>query len=208
MKVFIGVPVYAQVPIQHVSCLGKIMGKPPVNCCFQHVSGDGICRTRNRITSAFLQTECTDLLMLDSDLIWSPDDVRRICEHDLDVVGGLYPLKKPGNPSWVMNDLPGEKPDAQGLLKVRFIGTGFLRIRRSVFQEVRAHFGEDFSYRDDDTGEESYDYWPFGVHKPTRRHLSEDWYFCQRWLEMGKTVWADTHILLQHIGSCIYPIQP
>ena len=40
-----------------------------------------------------------------------------------------------------------------------------------------------------------------------RRYLSEDWYFCQRWLDLGGDVLVDTRIILQHIGTAIFPLQ-
>ena len=41
----------------------------------------------------------------------------------------------------------------------------------------------------------------------TRRYLSEDWMFCQRWLDIGGKVYGDAGIVLKHIGSAVYPLQ-
>ena len=32
------------------------------------------------------------------------------------------------------------------------------------------------------------------------RSLSEDWTFCRRWQALGGDIWADSRVLLNHIG--------
>ena len=50
-------------------------------------------RARNVLTKNFLESDCTHLLFVDSDIAFLPRDVQRIISHDEDVVGGIYPLK-------------------------------------------------------------------------------------------------------------------
>lgn len=38
------------------------------------------------------------------------------------------------------------------------------------------------------------------------RYLSEDWFFCQRWNELGGEVFGDCQVILRHIGTSIFPL--
>ena len=38
------------------------------------------------------------------------------------------------------------------------------------------------------------------------RFLTEDWFFCQRWLELGGQVFADTRVVLRHAGRAVWPL--
>jgi hypothetical protein len=96
------------------------------------------------------------------------------------------------------------------LQPLKFIGTGFLCIERSVFERMiekypEIKFREDYGRR-----EISYDLWPMGVYhaKPgdEGRYLSEDWYFCQRWLDMGGEIFGHTHVMLRHLGPVLFPL--
>ncbi len=39
------------------------------------------------------------------------------------------------------------------------------------------------------------------------RYLSEDWFFCQRWLDLGGEVWADCCVAVRHIGPVVFPLE-
>jgi hypothetical protein len=41
---------------------------------------------------------------------------------------------------------------------------------------------------------------------PFRKMLSEDWSFAERWRNIGGKIWADTSIVLKHIGRCDYSL--
>lgn len=214
MKLFIGLPVYNQMHSETVQCLNRIMIDPP---CSFHVGmniGDSlVSRSRNTLTADFLDSDCTDLLWIDSDLVFSGEQVARIASHDVDVAGGFYPKKQEGSLQWVCNCLDGDpgKPDPiTKLQRVKYIGTGFMRVRRRVFEMMIEDYGKDIGFISDGTQRKEWDFWSVGVHKfkdGSRRYLSEDWMFCQRWLDMGHQVYADCGIVLRHIGQAVYPLR-
>ena len=39
------------------------------------------------------------------------------------------------------------------------------------------------------------------------RYLSEDWYFCQRWLDLGGEIFGHTLVALRHLGPVIFPLE-
>lgn len=168
-------------------------------------------RSRNGLTARFLESDCTDILFIDSDLIFSAAQIERIVMHEEDVVGGAYCFKAQGKPRVCSNPKQGEiEVKESGLMEVAYIGTGFLRIRRHVFEQMIAKFGEEIWYRTDDGKNElHYDFWQMGIYKypdGSRRWLSEDWYFCQRCADMGVKVWCDMNCLLGHSGNAVYPL--
>jgi hypothetical protein len=221
MKLFIGLPVYSQAPVYFTQCLMALnhavrtghwpLAEPPV---IEMGQGDGIARTRNVLTAMFLRSDCTHMLQIDCDLLWSVDHITRVLSHDAPVVGGMYAKKQDGPNEWVMNSLPdqhAQQPNEKGLIPVRYIGTGFICVKREVFEQMRARYPESRYRADYGAREMEFEFWPMRVYRPTPedegRYLSEDWFFCQRWLDMGGTVYADPQIALRHLGTASFPLQ-
>jgi len=170
-------------------------------------------RARNILTANFLATDCTHILFIDADIIFTPEDVARISSHDEPIVGGLYPLKHPSpEVQWCGNGkAPGEaaiRPD--GLSLVKYIGTGFLCVRRDVFERMIAVDGPDIAYKQDfPPYRQEYAFWRQGVSQTCgqpSRFLTEDWMFCQRWNELGGEIYADSQVVLRHVGRTVYPL--
>jgi len=82
-------------------------------------------------------------------------------------------------------------------------------IHREVFERMDEE-GLAPEYQDDKTKRVERDFWRVGV-RPTLdghpRYLSEDWYFCQNWLDIGGKVFIDTRVQLGHIGAVAFPLQ-
>jgi hypothetical protein len=205
-KLFVALPSYGSVPMGFVKCLIKLLMDPPVALQVCTVDGDSlVSRARNTLTASFLASDCTDFLFIDTDLIFSGEQIARMLAHDVPIVGGFYPKKQDGALAWVCNaklDFPA--PDARGLQSLRYIGTGFLLVKREVFTRmIEAH--PESAYIADGTGRAEHDLWPVGIHDG--RYLSEDWAFCQRALDLGYDVLGDTQVILKHIGTAVFPLQ-
>ena len=78
-------------------------------------------------------------------------------------------------------------------------------------------FGDEIAYEADSGNlskdrELEWDFFSVGVRRDPilgyKRFLSEDWYFCQRWREIGGKVVMLTTIQCHHIGTFKYPAQP
>lgn len=218
IKLFIGLPIYSQVPAFFLQSLLALQARKPLRTpdgrdirIEIHMSqGDGVARSRNQLTADFLASDCTHLLFIDCDLIFSAEQVARIVSHDVPLVGGLYPKKQEGPVEWVLNSFPATEPDDNGLHPVRYIGTGFMCIQREVFERMIIRWGTEIEFTGDyGKRRREHDFWPMGVYTypdGTRRYLSEDWYFCQRWLDLGGTVLADTRVIVKHLGPAVYPL--
>lgn len=212
-NIFIGIPVYGQMPVDFVQSLLRLQSGPPVQMCVKLLPGDSlVSRARNTMTADFLKTDCTHLLFIDSDLVFSADQILRLLDHDKDVIGGFYPKKQEGDVEWVCNaTIPFSTPSADGLQRLRYIGTGFMLIKRGVFERMIESIGPQIEYHPDPRPTEiEWDFWAVGTHRDAKgyaRYLSEDWMFCQRWLDLGGEVWGDTHVILRHFGTASYPLK-
>jgi FkbM family methyltransferase len=208
-RLFLAIPEYGSPHTWFRTALDELKRNPPCEILMRQCVGDSlVTRARNNLTADFLETNCSDLLFIDSDLVFSPGHVARILSHDEDVVCGLYPKKQVGDAQWVINALetPTE-PREDGLQQIKYGGTGFMRVRRNVFERMKE--AADWYHEDGDHHRKEHDFWPVGVYKfpdKSRRYLSEDWYFCQRWLDLGGKVWADLGVVLKHIGWVAYPV--
>lgn len=92
-----------------------------------------------------------------------------------------------------------------GLYEVRHIATGFMMIKRQVFEQmIQAH--PEWEYKDDiyNPPIDTKFYAFFDCIIKDSHYLSEDWTFCDRWRDMGGKVYANITIALNHIGSVAY----
>ena len=165
-----------------------------------------ITRARNMCVASFLNDSqnYTHLMFIDSDIGFRPIHLAMLLGRDKDVVGGVYTAKK--MPVRIIaNDWVGDATD-DGLHEVQKIGTGFLMIKRQVFEHLSAHhsvvpFNWEVGMLDEaKTNIKTY----FDTAVRDGRYLSEDWFFCENWRDMGGKVWCDTNVELVHTGTFEY----
>src|ERR1043165_3146603 len=60
-----------------------------------HTSGSLLVRERNDLIKAFLESDCSHMLCIDSDIAWNPIDVQRMINLDEDFIAALYPARGP-----------------------------------------------------------------------------------------------------------------
>lgn len=213
-KLFIALPCHETVdPHFFASMLNlKISAEISSNLVISPLFGDSaIGRARNTLTARFLKSDCTDLLFIDSDLVFDMNHINRILSHKEDVVGGVYFKKSEGGPQIVCNGMDTETPcRADAMQEVKYVGTGFLKVSRHAFEVLIAEYGDELWYTSDSSKEKEYDFWKMGVFTfpdNTRRWLSEDWAFCEMWRRSGGQVWMDTRCILGHSGNVVYPLK-
>jgi hypothetical protein len=172
------------------------------------VGDAAIGRKRNYQAWRFLtQTKAEYLFFIDSDIVFEPVHFDRIVAHGLPVVGGIY-FKKSHKLEPCIEGKIGEEDPKTHLLEVKSTGTGFLCIRRDVFEKVREMMlkedPDNFCYEGDPDPETRWDFFPFGARK--RSYRSEDWYFCDLARRAGFKVYVDCSVQLGHVGKTIFPI--
>lgn len=162
-----------------------------------------ISRARNTLTAKFLNTpESTHLMFIDADIGWEPWHLLVMLDRDLDVVGGLYPMKSLPI-KWCVNGIPGKEEGQDNLVEVTKTGTGFMLIKRHVFEKLNAHpavrhFNNDIGLpKELDPYMKTY----FDTAVRENRYYSEDWTFCENWRDLGGQVFIDKRVLLRHVGT-------
>lgn len=196
-----------------------------------------ITRARNIMVGKFLSDpSCTHLLFIDADIQFSLRSVIRLLEADKDVCYGVYPAKSFHFDEIRQNINQVEDPvdlkslclnymlsydldtdnkiqiDAQKkLLKVKFGTTGFMLIKRNVFDRM-IRFYPDLRYYNEKTcrvhkvqGDKLFLFFDCIKEPETNDYLSEDFSFCYLWRKLGGEIWADLESKLSHWGD--YPFQ-
>ena len=118
---------------------------------------------------------------------------------------------------WCINFPLGKynfKDNVKGFKLCDYVGTGFMCIKREVFETIIKKYPEieylsDINAKIDnkqlDKGKKEYAFFDCGIQgqgvlsdpDKTKRYLSEDFYFCQLWKQCGGQIWSDITILFQ-----------
>ena len=165
-----------------------------------------ISRARNTLTAKFLDMpDATHLFFVDADIGWEPWHLLVLLNRDVDVIGGLYPMKTMPI-KWVVNGFEGAEEGPDGLQEVSKAGTGFLLMKKHVFEKLKTHPAVK-QYKNDIGLDPKYDahlktYFDTAVRQ--NRYYSEDWTFCENWRDMGGRIWVDKRVLLRHSGSYVF----
>jgi len=161
-----------------------------------------INRGRNSLAAKFLAGDSTHIMFIYADIQWRPEHVIKLMKADKEMVGGIYPAKTIPVKHVVNMIDNGETDHDNDLIEVGTMGTGFLLIKRSVFEAMIDNGAT--KYNDDiGLGEqfEDYQYDFFNCTIDSNgRYLTEDWSFCRKWRELGGKIWADLSIDLGHVG--------
>jgi hypothetical protein len=165
-----------------------------------------ISRARNTLVAKFLNNpDSTHLMFIDADIGWEPWHLLVMLNRDVDVIGGLYPMKTLPV-KWVVNGFDGAETGPDGLQEVSKTGTGFMLVKRHVFEKLNSHpavkpFNNDIGLPKE-LDQYLKTYYDTAVRE--NRYYSEDWTFCENWRDLGGKVWVDKRVLLKHTGSYVF----
>ena len=107
---------------------------------------------------------------------------------------------------WCVNGFDGAEEGPDGLQEVTKTGTGFLLMKRHVFEKLNAHpavkpFNSDIGLPPElNVYMKTY----FDTAVRENRYYSEDWTFCENWRDIGGKVWVDKRVLLKHTGTYVF----
>lgn len=163
-----------------------------------------ISRARDLLVAQFMASDCTTLVFIDGDMGFGHEDLRRLLASPYPITGGLCPRKSLKH-RWVCLPQPEELPPVPGqpdFRRVRRVGTGFLRIDRSVLNAMISG-GHVASYPFN--GNTLHQFFPSGL--LDGEFLSEDFYFCELAARAGFGIYVDTRIKVRHVGRFVYQQQ-
>ena len=178
-----------------------------------HVGDPYIGHARAILNGGFLRSTCTHLMFIDNDLqpregTVLADHIKRLLSHDKDIVAGFYAKKNQKEGGWCCDALVDQKEaDETGLMEVNYMGTGFMLIKRGVLEHMREAYGKELHFVNEQDGLDYWDFFSTGVHQPSRRWLSEDWWFCQRARDLGYIIYGDARLIMLHMGYALYPLE-
>lgn len=163
-----------------------------------------ISRARDMLVEQFLGTDCTTLVFIDGDIGYGYQDLQLLLASPHPITAGLY-LRKSATRLWVCDPQPDQGEPVAGqpeLRRVRRVGTGFLRIDRSVLIAL-VDGGHVAPYQDPSRPDkQAHQFFPSGLWG--HEYLSEDYYFCELAARAGFGIHVDTRIKLRHAGRRIY----
>lgn len=184
-----------------------------------------LVRSRNLLTQDFLSSGLPYSLWMDSDVVpplgspWfnevtggtrlglealNADLIPKLLAHNVDVVGGVYASRSPGQPLVIAPDLdPRGDADvdlaneirngtAKGLKKVRWAASGCLLISRNVFLKIQETYANRFTLH---PGEP----FPFWNPLPEESFAGEDVALANKILACGYDIHLDPTCVLGHL---------
>ena len=228
-NIFIGIPMYGGVctgenAIGHINAT-KLFLDRGIGYNWQFLYNESlITRARNGLVKMFYQTDCTHLLFIDADISYRAEDIVSMIDADKDIICCVYPKKriawerindalakgiigedlKHYTGDLVINKLNYvDTPIADKSEPVEIFngGTGFMLIKRSVFDLLKPHCP---TYTNDMLpGQQEIvtEYFATSIEPDSNRLLSEDYHFCRLARLNGIKVWAAPWVELGHIGS-------
>ena len=180
-------------------------------------------RARNVSVGRFMQkTDAEYFMFIDADIHFEPDAVIRLIKSGHDISVACYPKKvvmweqgvnafknndtrhpQMVTSSLVVNIGAAKREIEDGFIQILDGPTGFMVIKREVFQKMSDHFPEllcknDHQNRDFD---EYYAVFDCMIDPVSKRYLSEDYAFCRRWQQMEGKIYADVRTTLGHVGT-------
>jgi hypothetical protein len=163
-----------------------------------------VSRARNLLVKDMLESDCTDLIFIDSDINFEPEDVFRLMAWTSDpkrgIVGGVPRIRSEDKVYIATLDYDENNEltmNHMGLVRARRIATAFMMVRRDVFTTlVDAH--PEWSYYDKRTDRTVNAVFDFKL--TDEGYMGEDYLFCDRAREHGFEVWIDPAIKLGHMG--------
>ena len=186
-----------------------------------------ITKARNDLISKFMnETDIKYFIFIDADISFNPNDIIKLMNYDLDIVGATYP-KKHLNWQQIQKSILDNKVEnhkeliqktseytiydnkkstnSKGLIEVERFGTGFMMIKRSLVEKMAKKYPELIYKMDRQINENEEDrkmgYGFFDSRLINKEHISEDYSFCEYVKKAGTKIFIDPKIELGHHGG-------
>lgn len=208
IKVMLAIPTHRDIPVQTVKSLLETQaalssGRIPSLMEMQS-GGSLVHHARTKAAWHFLQSDCTHLFWVDSDMAWQASDFLRLLAigTKLECVSGAYPCRAEPIRFFIAGAAEDEQVEANeyGCIPVHGLGLGFTCVQRSVIEKV-ADQSPRLNYPDIDEG-------PipriFRCDERDGYARGEDIAFFDDVRALGFQPWLDPSIELGHIGAKEY----
>jgi len=237
IKLFVATPVHSECSIHYTQSLLELQKecwRKKIGVRFHLMKSSLVTQGRNMCVSAFLESDSTHLLFIDSDISFNAGAAERLVACDKDVISIPYPLK---DMNWdkalkLFNEgklktaqdvrnkafyrYPMKVPDnnaikiKDGIIEVTHSPTGFMMIKREVFDkmiEKYPHLRIDQDQVINGKNERLPHMWNFfdtQFDQEKHTYLGEDFAFCKRWKDIGGKCYAWIYDYITHVGEHQY----
>ena len=156
--------------------------------------GSEVAMQRQELVNTALDTDCTHILWLDSDMIFPTVIIEALMSHDKDIIACNYSTRVPPHRPVAFKtfgDLDKRVFSQTGIETVDAVGMGAMLVKRSVYEKIqKPHFGVEWNN----------DYTSL---------IGEDMFFCKKAAENGYEVWVDndTSMQISHVGTTAFTIK-
>jgi len=151
-------------------------------------------RARNNLCKTALEKKVDELVFIDADIFWKPEDFFRLLSHQLDIIGGVCLQKKDtGSVCYLAKGTP----DENGIQEVEWTGCGFLKISSNALRKL---WDISKKYTDKSSTTSSI----FEISYENDELNSEDTTMCHKWKSLQGKIFIDTKIICGHTGTKIY----
>lgn len=167
-------------------------------------TGSILSKERNKILWAFMQSTCTHLLCIDSDIGWEPEAPLKLVRAKKDFIGGVYPARTNiGVKTFLcqcdLNENKSVKTENH-LLKMLAVPAGFMMLSRECVETMQKAY-PNLKYKDTDIAGHYYEsYGLFNTEVIEEQMWGEDYVFCKRATDAGINIWCDPTIQFNHAG--------
>ena len=184
-----------------------------------------IQRGRNTIAHHFMNLpDATHLLFIDADIKFRTEDIVKMIQADKSLIigpvalkgynwdeirsaaiNGEYDIERTGG-VFNINHLPNiDMVDENEPFEIEHGGNAFMMIRRDVFETLKPHTPiYTNGGRSLPDGVEIYDYFRVEINKDTNHLLSEDYFLCHSYRQVGGKVWCAPWVETGHFGSHLF----
>lgn len=163
-----------------------------------------VSRARNLLVSDLLESDCTELLFIDSDINFEPEHILRLMAWGRDQKKGIVagvPRIRDVNKTYIATldtDAEGSLTmNGHGLVRAKRVATAFMWVNRRVFEDLIEQ-NPDWKYHDNRCQKDVHAVFDFKVTE--EGYMGEDFLFCDRAQAAGYEVWIDPEIGLGHMG--------
>ena len=169
-------------------------------------------RARNSSIAHFMGSDCTHLLFINSDIVFEPEAVLKLLEHNKEIIGGTYPKKYMrlgsnypfdftinGNIEIIENN-----PE---LFKVSNLPAGFSLIKRELINTLMnsnpnlkyINTMDEYASKEDIINNSFYNFYKCGINN-NNEYLNEEDGFCELVTQSGVDIFLEPSLTLRHNG--------
>ena len=193
MKILLGMPTVGEIPTKTVISLLRTAKRGAVEPMI--VEGSLVYDARDEIARQAVANGYDYVLYVDSDMVFTAEDVNRLLAHDADIVSGLYVTRRGENRNVIYSKIitrrriPYRAPklihdtETTGYGRIVACGFGFCLIKCSVIKSMLKRYKSLFEPK-----------WGVG----------EDIAFCIRARKCGYEIFTDRDVKLGHLGEITY----